>query len=229
MLTLLIADCNEAFRLSLAEEMQTRFRVLSCAGGKKALTLLRQEKPELLVLDLTLPEMDGIALLETIAAEGLQPQILCVSSMLTPYVLEALEQLGIRYLMRKPCSLQAVAARLTDLAGALETPLPDLRDEIRQLLGKLSLSGRHNGRDYLVEAIALAIPNPDFAVTKDIYPAVARHFGCKSGHVERSVRSALEFAWEHGDAALWQQYFPDTSTRPSNAVFIRQLAASLRE
>lgn len=230
MLKLLIADCNEEFRLTLAEALQGHYHVLCCRSGKEALHILLTEKPDVFVLDLMLPELDGITLLENAVAEGVRPKVLAATPLLTDYVLESAQRLGIGYLMRKPCDIQATAARIGDLSHTLNPPVRkrDPRPLVSQLLLSLSISTKHNGYGYLTEAIVMYAQTPEQAITKVLYPEVAKIFGCNRRHVERSIRSALEAAWDHGDPAIWQQYFPNTQCRPSNAVFISRMAEALR-
>lgn len=230
MLKLLIADCNEDFRLALAGALRESYHVFCCSSGKEALHILYQEKPEVLVLDLMLPELDGLTLLEAAVAKGLCPKVLAATSLLTDYVLDSAQRLGIGYIIRKPCDIQATAARVRDLTQTLN-PSPrkaDKRSQIPERLLALSFSTKHNGYNYLIEAILMMTANPAQSVTKELYPAIAKIFHCGSRHVERSVRSAMESAWDHGDPAIWQQYFPDAQRRPSNAVFISRLADDLR-
>ena len=227
---LLIADPNEDFQLALAEILRRHYHVLCCRSGKQALELLCRERPDVLVLDLMLPELDGLTLLEKAAAEGLCPKILVATTLLTDYVTDSARRLGIGYIMCKPCDLQAMEARIRDLSHVSAPPLrkPDKRSLIAQRLLSFSISTKHNGYAYLIEALLLMAENPAQSVTKELYPAVAKIFGCASGHVERSIRNALEVAWDHGDPAVWKQYFPDALRRPSNAVFLSRIAAELR-
>lgn len=230
MLKLLIADCNEDFRLALAEALRGHYHVLCSHSGKEALHTLLTEKPDVLVLDLMLPELDGITLLENAVAEGVRPKVLVATALLTDYVLGSAQRLGIGYAMRKPCDIQAAVARIHDLGQPLNPPVrkQDPRSQVSQLLLSLSLSTKHNGYGYLTEAILMYARNPEQAITKVLYPEVAKIFGRNKGHVERSIRSALEAAWDHGDPAVWRQYFPGAQCRPSNAVFISRMAEALR-
>ncbi len=227
--TLLIADCNEDFLLSLAEEVQSSYRVLTCRSGQKAMELLRREQPDIFVLDLMLPELDGLSVLETAAAEGIRPRILVVTTLFTDYVLTSASRLGIAYLIRKPCDIPAAAARIEDLSQTLAPPVsqPDTEARLQSLLHSLSLSAKHNGWSYLTKGIQITRENPNLSITKELYPAIAKAYGCKQTHVERSIRSALEAAWDRGDPKLWQSYFPGAQKRPSNAVFIVRMAEIL--
>lgn len=229
MLKLLIADSNEDFRLALLDALQGRYHVLSCRTGNEAFALLCQEVPDIFVLDLMLPELDGITLLERSAAAGICPMVLASTPLLSDYVLETAERLGIGYLVRKPCDVQAIAARVNDLSRSLN-PMVSKREPygiISDLLLSLSISTKHKGFAYLREAIVLMDKDPGQSITKELYPAVAKICGCQHGHVERSVRSALDAAWNHRESLSWQQYFPDSHRRPTNAEFISRLAEEI--
>ena len=226
---LLIADCSEDYRAALANALSGSYHVLCCRTGTEALELLRRENPEILVLDLMLPELDGITLLERACAEGIRPMVLAVTPILTGYVYSCAQRLGIEYLVRKPCAIDAIASRVKDLSQRLAAPAvkTDPAVYISDLLLSLGFSTRHNGFSYLREAVVLVSKDPAQSVTKVLYPAVAHIFGCQKENVERSIRTAMDSAWERGDRQLWNRYFPDALYRPSNAVFISRMAEVL--
>lgn len=230
MLKLLIADCNEDFRLALTEALQGRYHVLCCRSGLQALDILRKEHPDIFILDLMLPELDGITLLENAVSEGICPKVLASTPLVTDYVLESAQRLGIGYLMRKPCDVHAIAARAGDLTQTLTPPVAkqDPRAFVLERLHGLSISSKHNGYRYMTEAILMLANDPGQSITKELYPAVAKICGCKKGHVERSIRSALESAWDHSDPEIWQPYFPGAASRPTNAVFLSRMTEELR-
>ena len=226
---LLIADCSEDYRTALANALTGQYHVLCCRTGTEALELLRREKPDIFVLDLMLPELDGLTLLERACSEGIRPMVLAATPILTGYVYSCAQRLGIEYLIRKPCEIDAIASRVKDLSQRLATlqPKSDPAVSVTDLLLSLSFSTKHNGFAYLREAILLIAKNPSQSVTKVLYPAVAHIFGCQKENVERSIRTALDSAWERGDRQLWNRYFPDAAYRPSNAVFISRIAEAL--
>jgi len=228
---LLIAEDNEELSEALSDALRDHFAVYCCSNGIQALSLLRQERPELLLMDVMLPELDGLTLLETIAAEGISPKVLVATSMVTEYLLHSASRLGIGYIMRKPCNLQALIARICDLAQStsVTAPQPDPRKLLQQLLKYHHLSPKHNGYDYMTEAVWIMLHDPDLSTTKALYPAVAKKFGCKPGHVERSLRSALDTAWARSGPEVWQTYFPGAVKRPSNTVFISRMSQLLRQ
>lgn len=226
---LLIADCNEEYRTALAAVLTGQYHVLCCRSGSEALTLLHQEHPDILVLDLMLPELDGITLLERISADEIRPMVLAATPILSDYVFSCSQRLGIEYLIRKPCAIEAIASRIQDLSQRLKAS-PSKIDPVSFVTGlllSLGISTKHNGYAYLREAIVLMARDPAQSVTKMLYPEVARICGCNKENVERSIRTALDRAWEKRDPETWQHYFPNAQQRPSNAVFISRLAEAL--
>lgn len=237
MLKLLIAEGTEEFRIALADALQGAYITRTCHNGRDALELLRSFRPDVMILDLMLPGLDGISLLQEAAASGIRPMVLATSRFVNEYVLEAADQLGIGYLMRKPCDVRATVARLGDLTRRIHRPVltkPDPRTAATNMLLALGFPTKLRGYTYLREAVLLMAKDPGQSITKELYPAVAKLCGGKinAKQVERSSRSAIERAWALGDPQLWLRYFPAASgvraLRPSNSVFICRLADSLR-
>ncbi len=226
---LLIADCNEEYRTALAAALNSQYRVLCCRSGTEALALLYQEHPDILVLDLMLPELDGLTLLERISANGICPMVLAATPIFSDYVFSCAQRLGIEYLVRKPCAIEAVASRVRDLSQRLKGPVSRVVPEtyVSELLLSLHFSTKHNGFSYLREGILMMAKDPAQSVTKVLYPAIAHTFDCNKDNVERSIRTAMEYAWERGDHELWCRYFPDAQQRPTNAVFISRITEAL--
>jgi len=234
-LKLLIADGNEEFRQALAEALQGAYYVRSYRSGKEALSLLRSFAPDVLVLNLILPEMDGISLLENATACGIRPMVLATSRLTNDYIVESVTRLGVDYLMLRPCDIPSTVARIRDLSRRLNPPLitqPDPKTQVSNLLLSLGIPTRLKGYQLAREAILIMARNPDLAITKELYPAVAAVCGGDKDHVERSIRSAVATAWANRDDRIWQLYFtpgPDgTIRRPTNGTFITRLADSLQ-
>lgn len=227
----LIADGSDDFLLAVTQALQTQCQVLCCQDGTRALALLRQERCDLIILDLMLPGLDGITLLEMAISEGICPVIFAVTPLWNPYVEQISNRLRFGYLMRKPCDIQAVAARAMDLI-ATHTP-PDRTQEDRRFVSKLLLdlgfSPKRDGYKYLLDAVPAYAANPAQAFTKELYPDIGKLHQHSGDSVERSIRSAMDAAWKAGDHGLWQQYFSTLTTRPPAAEFISRMAEILRE
>ena len=226
---LLIADCNEDYRAALAAALCSQYHILCCRTGTEALALLQREQPDILVLDLMLPELDGLTLLERVSAKGIRPMVLAATPIFSDYVFHCAQRLGIEYLIRKPCAIEAIVSRILDLSQRLNPrkQKTDPADFVTNLLLALDISTKHDGFGYLRESILLMAKDPAQSVTKVVYPEVARICGCHKENVERSIRTALNKAWEKGSRERWQQYFPNARQRPSNAVFLTRLVEAL--
>lgn len=232
---LLIAVGNEEFRRALADALRGACQVRQCAEGNQARELLVSFRPDVLVLDLMLPGLDGISLLRWAEGEGLRTRVLATTRFASDYILQQLSQLGVGYLMLEPCDLGAVVGHIRALgAGARPRPTAgtDPRSQVSNLLLALGIPTKLRGYGYLREAVLLMVEKPTQSITKELYPEVARICGCAPAHVERSIRSAVEAAWERRDERLWRMYFPQDRSgnipRPSNGTFVTRLAESLR-
>lgn len=104
-----------------------------------------------------------------------------------------------------------------------------LRDPTIHLLHHLGISTHRNGYKCLTVVIPCYAMDPGQSLTKEIYPYAAACFGCADWHsVERSIRSAIQDAWERRDPEIWAQYFTNQKKVPSNKQFIAVLAEKLR-
>ena len=231
---LLIADGTEDFRLALSEILQETYHVCSCQNGKEALALLRSFQPDVLVLDLMIPGLDGISLLQAASSEGICPMVLATTRFSNSYVLDSAYRLGVGYVMVKPCDIQATVARIGDLSQRLHpsASVPqDLKTTISNLLLSLGFPTKLRGYAYLREAIFLMSKRPGISITKELYPEVAAICGSEKSHVERSIRSAIEKAWQFHDDEIWGEFFPrapDGSVpMPTNGTLIAQLSEFL--
>lgn len=227
---LLIADYNEDFRLALAQALREQFQVQSCGTGTEALEILRREFFDVLVLDLMLPEIDGLTLLEQICDLGIFPRVLAFDPLLSPYVQDSLQRLGVSYGMRKPCELAAVTRRIIDLCQNPILPIYHNQLEARtaELLNTLNFRSNHDGFDYLCKGIPLLVTDPAQKLSKELYPAIGKLFSHSGENIERSIRNAIEVAWANRDKETWAAYFPNLRRKPTNALFLSTMVKQLR-
>ena len=238
-LKLLIAEGTEDFRIALAELLRGAYTLRQCDNGITALELMESFRPDVVILDLMLPGLDGITLLQRAVTAGLRPVVLATTRFHNEYVVEAAQELGVAYIMVKPCDVRATVARLADLSRRIHPPAVsrfEPRDYVSDVLLALGIPTKLKGYGYLREAIVLMAQDPTQSITKVLYPAVAANYKKETmridgRHVERSIRSAIERAWERRDDGLWRLYFSanagDPLRRPSNGAFITRLAESL--
>lgn len=230
-LKVLIADGNDAFLAELSQVLQSLYSLRICRDGVETMQLLERFAPDILVLDLMLPGMDGISLLRATARAPHQPKVLATTRFISDYVMDALDHLQVGYVMVKPCDIHAIAARIADLS---RLSLPHRvqpagqRDTASHLLLTLGVQTKRKGYRCLQEALLLKQHDPGQSITKELYPAVAAVCGSSALRVERAIRCAIEDAWEKRNETVWQLYFPvqtgATHRRPTNAAFISRLA-----
>ena len=231
---ILIADTAEDFRRALEDALCGTYHVRTTAEGLQTMLQLRSFLPDILVLDLMLPGLDGITLLQKAAESGICPMVLATTRYISDYMLDAAGQLGIGYIMVKPCDISAMISRIADLSQRLKPAAfapPDPRTLVSNTLLRLGISTKLRGYGYLRECILLMARDPRQSVTKELYPAAAALLGVTAVQVERSIRSAVNTAWSRQDRNVWQMYFPGDHTglipRPTNARFISRLADML--
>jgi two-component system response regulator (stage 0 sporulation protein A) len=242
--TVFIADSNEEFCTGLAAALSLTegFQVVGMAGdGEQAIRQILQQKPDVLVLDLMLSKKDGIAVMKAIAAMDTRPITLATSGFITDYVASAAVGLGVRYLMLKPCDASALIERLEEIRGGENLRLTSARRPgktsietmVTGIIHEIGVPAHIKGYQYLREAIIIAVGDMEVinAITKVLYPAVAKRFGTTASRVERAIRHAIEVAWDRGDLETLQKYFGYTVSnskgKPTNSEFIAMIADRL--
>ena len=243
--TVLIADSSEDFCTGLASQLQHTegFQIAGTAGdGEKAVAMILARKPQVLVLDLMLSKKDGIGVLKAIADMDHPPVTLATSAFLTDYISAAAAGLGVRYLMLKPCDMAALVERLEEIRGgeSLRISGPRRPDKtnieamVTSIIHEIGVPAHIKGYQYLREAIIIAVNDMDVinAITKVLYPQVARTFQTTPSRVERAIRHAIEVAWDRGDLDTLQRFFgytvSNTKGKPTNSEFIALIADRLQ-
>ena len=240
-----IADSAEDFCSGLTAALQRAdgFRVVGTAGdGEQAIRMIEEKKPDILVLDLMLAKKDGISVLKAIANMEHKPITLATSAFLTEYVSTAAANLGVRYLMLKPCDMAALVERMEEIRGgeSLRYPVQRRNDKVSienlvtNIIHEIGVPAHIKGYQYLREAIIIAVNDMDVinAITKVLYPEVAKNFGTTPSRVERAIRHAIEVAWDRGDLDTLQRFFgytvSNTKGKPTNSEFIALIADKLQ-
>ena len=243
--TVVIADNTEEFCTGLSAALQQAggFQILGTAtDGEQAIRLVSERKPDVLVLDLMLPKRDGISVLRTVAAMEKRPVTLATSGFVTDFVASTASNLGVRYLMLKPCDLSALVERLEEIRGGenqrkAHNRRPDktsIETMVTGIIHEIGVPAHIKGYQYLREAIIIAVNDMDVinAITKVLYPQVAKTFQTTPSRVERAIRHAIEVAWDRGDLDTLQRFFgytvSNTKGKPTNSEFIALIADKLQ-
>ena len=242
--TVLIADTSEEFCASLTKALQSAegFQVLGIAAdGEQAIAMVNQRKPDILVLDLMLSKQDGLSVLKAIASMDRKPVTLATSRFVTDYVASAAANLGVRYLMVKPCDMATLVERLEEIRGSSAKPSnlrktgsQSIESLVTGIIHEIGVPAHIKGYQYLREAIIIAVNDMDVinAITKVLYPQVAKTFQTTPSRVERAIRHAIEVAWDRGDLDTLQRFFgytvSNTKGKPTNSEFIALIADKLQ-
>jgi len=241
--TVMIADNSEEFCSSLAAALQRAdgFQILCTVNdGEQAIRAVGERKPDVLVLDLMLAKKDGISVLKAISGLQPRPVVLATSGFITDYVASAAANLGVRYLMLKPCDMSALVERLEEIRGG-ENRRPSasrsstsIETLVTNIIHEIGVPAHIKGYQYLREAIIIAVNDMDVinAITKVLYPQVAKTFQTTPSRVERAIRHAIEVAWDRGDLDTLQRFFgytvSNTKGKPTNSEFIALIADKLQ-
>ncbi len=243
--TVFIADNSEEFckQLTAALHHTQGFQVVGTANdGESALRAICEGKPNVVVLDMMMPKRDGISILKTINTMDAKPVTLATSAFITEYVATAVSDLGVRYLMLKPCDVTAIVERLEELrvTGEHRLTLPRKQEKtsiesmVTNIIHEIGVPAHIKGYQYLREAIIIAVNDMDVinAITKVLYPQVAKTFQTTPSRVERAIRHAIEVAWDRGDLDTLQRFFgytvSNTKGKPTNSEFIALIADKLQ-
>lgn len=237
--TVLLADANEEFRglLRNAIERSGEFTVVGSAGdGMEAVRLIGQYRPELVVMDVVLPGLDGLGVLKQLKDRGDAAKVIMLSAFCGDRVVAEAMELGASYFLPKPFETEALLDRMHSVFGqpaAPESGSGTLKNMVTSIIHEIGVPAHIKGYQYLREAIIIAVDDMDVinAVTKVLYPEVAKRFATTPSRVERAIRHAIEVAWDRGDLETLQKYFGYTVSnakgKPTNSEFIAMIADRL--
>ena len=249
---IIVADANEEFRNILADVLTAEgdFSVIGKTGdGVAALSIIRAQKADILITDLILAGLDGLSLMEKISElpENEKPATIVMSGFSSEHALGEASNLGASYFMQKPCDLPALVSRIRMVTGRqkldnissmqrdirVSKPEPSLEALVTEIIREIGVPAHIKGYQYLREAIILTINDMNIinAVTKILYPTVAKRFSTTPSRVERAIRHAIEVAWDRGDLETLQKFFGYTVSnikgKPTNSEFIAMIADRL--
>lgn len=247
-INVLIADGSEDFceQLKSALRQIEGYDVVGVAtDGIQAKELLQRTRPDILVLDLTLSKLDGMAVLKYASAMDKKPMTVVTSSFVTEYVATMTANLGAQYFMLKPCDSATVVDRIREIresrlqlkqnaAQHRQKNEVNMEAMVTSIIHEIGVPAHIKGYQYLREAIMIAVEDMDVinAITKVLYPQVAKTFSTTPSRVERAIRHAIEVAWDRGDLETLQRFFgytvSNTKGKPTNSEFIALIADKLQ-
>ena len=235
---IVLTDTDEDARgmLQDALERTKRFSVVGAAAdGNEALRLVEEVKPDLLVLDMILPGLDGLGILRRLDSKN-RPTVLAISNIASPEVVAEAGRLGAAMFISKPYHEAALVENLIRLAEKSAQPLhmPGLEELVTSIIHEVGVPAHIKGYQYVREAIMITVEDMDVinSVTKVLYPEVAKRYHTTPSRVERAIRHAIEVAWDRGDLETLQKFFGYTVSnakgKPTNSEFIAMISDRIR-
>ena len=206
--------------------------------GNLLLEHIRSQKPDAVLAPIFMPGLDAVGVLHTLREEGAALPLFIVESNFTSPTLEReVLSAGAGYFAIQPYPTKALIDRIRQLQSA-EKPMPapgdSLEVQVTEILHQIGVPAHIKGYHYLRDSILMAIEDPDIinAVTKRLYPGVAKKYETTPSRVERAIRHAIEVAWDRGDVDVLNSYFGytihNTRGKPTNSEFIAMISDRLR-
>jgi len=226
---ILIADPSVKDTAYVREKLRDRFEVAFCVDGREFHGMMRQFDPDLLLLDLRLPNADGLTLLRDIRVVGNMIPIIVTSAYLQDYILAALTNLNVAAVLQKPWKLDKLLDEIRHL-GPEQLPEQSVETELDYILSRLGYKVGNGRYRYTCKAILERYACEDCSLTKELYPKIATLVSGGKGYVEKAIREGIRYAKSVGDPELWQAFFPAVKPNeyPKNEEFISRIAIALR-
>lgn len=223
-----------------------------CSNGMEVLGMLEKKEVEVLILDLIMPYMDGIGVLEKMNElnPDSKPKVIILTAFGQENITQRAVELGADYYILKPFNLQVLGERVRQVArdikprseskgslSAISIPIhspKNLEVEVTKVIHEIGVPAHVKGYQYLRDAIMLVVEEINYlgAVTKELYPTIAQKYDTTPSRVERAIRHAIELAWDRGDIDKINKFFGYTISgekgKPTNSEFIAIIADRLR-
>mgnify|MGYP001484046290 CR=1 FL=1 len=232
------ADVTAACREAL-EQKGVEVTVVE-KDGLQILQKMLVVRPQVVLLDAFMPGLDALAVKQKYVAAGeTHTTFFVTGAFQSEEMVQELLDEGFAYYFVKPFDESVLAARVLKAASGqekhlLHTSVDSDELTVTEILHQIGVPAHIKGYQYVREAIVIAVQDMDVinAVTKVLYPEVARRYSTTPSRVERAVRHAIEVAWDRGDLETLQRYFgytvSNTKGKPTNSEFIAMIADRIR-
>ncbi len=253
-LSVAIGDDNDRI-VGLLEEMVEKENSLVLVGkannGEEMYQIIKREEPDIVLLDLIMPKMDGLCLMEEVRKdESLKklPHFIIITAIGQEQIAEDAFRKGASYYIMKPFVIDTVLSRIKTIQNEVQmmpiTGKPAIRSNhvkeenletlVTNMIHEIGIPAHIKGYHYLRDAIMMAVEDMDVlnAITKILYPTVAKRYQTTSSRVERAIRHAIEVAWNRGKLDILDNLFGYTihhgKGKPTNSEFIALVADTIR-
>lgn len=217
-LKVLVADKSETMgRICAKTLVEHGLDVVNCAkDGVAVLQSIIEHTPDVVVLDMFMPHIDAVGILNKLAAKPDAPAFFVISGFDNQIMEQEVIRAGAAYYVLKPFDFAVLADRIYQFAGvsraderAPRAGKPDPEELVTEIIHQIGVPAHIKGYQYLRDAILMALRDREIinAVTKKLYPAIAKKHKTTASRVERAIRHAIEVAWDRGDIDTLNAYF----------------------
>lgn len=253
-LNVAIADDNERI-LDMLEEVINMDKDLEVVGkaknGEEMCQIIKNKEPDVVLLDLIMPKMDGLTVMEKVnhdTSGRKQPHFIVVTAVGQEKITEDAFNKGANYYIMKPFNNEVLLNRIKTVSRVFQNQEKkientkestqnreeDLVNRVTNMLHEIGIPAHIKGYHYLRDAIMMAVEDMDVlnAITKVLYPTVAKKYQTTSSRVERAIRHAIEVAWSRGKLDTLDELFGYTVSngkgKPTNSEFIALIADTIQ-
>jgi len=224
-ITIGIADDNKDFSYLLSEFVKRQGNmdvIFTVYNGKDCLDMLEENPVDVLILDVVMPQMDGIGVLEEIKKKKQKGmKIIILTAMSEEETKEKAVKLGANYYILKPFDLDMLIKRIEEVHGVQtnKKPTDSIEKQIAKLILKHDVPNHIKGYIYLKDAVMMVYQDPYAisSITKIIYPKIGEKYSTSSSCVERAIRHSIDISWKKKDGK-----------KPKNGEFIARIAEEIR-
>ena len=248
-----IADDNER-TLQLLDTIISSDRDLKLVGkagdGEQLIDIIREKEPDVVLLDIIMPKLDGLTVMDRVNKEPnvKKPAFIVITAVGQEKITEDAFNKGANYYIMKPFNNELLINRIKSVRKVfpnhekrVEEALPNiqmknenLETRVTDMLHEIGIPAHIKGYHYLRDAIMMAVEDMDIlnAITKILYPTVAKKYQTTSSRVERAIRHAIEVAWSRGKIDTLDDLFGYTVSngkgKPTNSEFIALIADTIQ-
>lgn len=246
-ITVVIVDDNQK-TVNLIEKIISQDKEIEVVGiafnGLEALSVIKKKNPDVIILDLIMPKLDGIGVLEKVQKSEKYINLsnfIILSGAVQEHIVEIAFRLGAKYCIIKPPTSREVITKIKQVKGRIPIKFErknkeyyfkeayiasDLELKITDIIHKMGIPAHVNGYFYLRDAIIISIADKELlnSITKLLYPIIAKIHNTTSVKVESSIRHAITIAWSNRDETVFNNFFycviTDKKKKPTNTEFI---------
>lgn len=243
---LMVVDDNHNVVNMLKEYFNNHANIevtLVAHNGEDAVNLVMERSNEfdVILLDLIMPKKDGFFVLETLKQKNIDKKIIVVTSFNAEETIRQVSEYGIKYFVLKPFDFYDLEKKIVEVSNKKLKPTEilnlhgkDMHIYLTKLLHELGIPSHIKGYQYIRDSILMLYDKPEMvgAITKQLYPAIAKKHDTTVTRVERAVRHAIEISWNRGDWDLMEEIFGHSvdidRAKPTNSEFLVTISDKIR-